>query len=308
MSIVVQNLVKIFGQQKALDDVSFAIQPGEIVGFLGPNGAGKSTTMKILTGYLPPTSGSVAVAGFDVVAKPQQVRQRIGYLPEHNPLYLDMYVHEFLNFIGGIYGLRGYALKERVEQMISLCGLSLEQNKRIESLSKGFRQRVGLAQALLHEPEVLILDEPTTGLDPNQIIEIRQLIKDVSKNKTVIFSTHIMQEVQALCTRAIIINSGTLVADESLDQLVQRKKGATTLIVEFETPVSIDDLKSTEGVRAVVEMEPGVYRISATEGLDVRPALFRFAADRQLSLRGLRQEVDSLETIFKELTQHSQPA
>ena len=221
MSITVKNLTKIYGTKPAVNNISFSVGPGEVVGFLGPNGAGKSTTMKIMTGYLPPTQGMVTVCDHDV-ANLRSVRRSIGYLPEHNPLYLDMYVHEFLHFIGKVYGIHGSELKKKVADTVERCGLTIEQNKKIEMLSKGYRQRVGLAQALLHDPQVLILDEPTTGLDPNQIVEIRQLIKSISVNKTVLFSTHIMQEVQALCHRAIIINKGEVVADDSIDNLLAR--------------------------------------------------------------------------------------
>jgi ABC-2 type transport system ATP-binding protein len=219
MSIKVQNLSKVYGSQKAVNDISFEVQKGEIVGFLGPNGAGKSTTMKIATGYIQATSGSIEVCGFDVQESPMKVRQNIGYLPEHNPLYLDMYVKEFLEFIGGIYGIKGQKIKTRISEVIDLVGLDLEQKKKIGQLSKGYRQRVGLAQALIHDPQVLILDEPTTGLDPNQLTEIRSVIKNIGKEKTVIFSTHIMQEVEAICDRVIIINHGNIVADSSLADL-----------------------------------------------------------------------------------------
>lgn len=221
MSIQVTNLSKIYGAQRAIDNISFNLKPGEIVGFLGPNGAGKSTTMKILTGYLKPTSGNATVSGFDVLTQPMPARKAIGYLPEHNPLYLDMYVKEFLQFSGKLYGIGGTALKTRIGEVISMCGLEAEQHKKIGQLSKGYRQRVGLAQSFLHDPEVLILDEPTTGLDPNQILEIRELIRTAGSNKTVLFSTHIMQEVEALCDRVIIINKGKVVSDSSLDTLRQ---------------------------------------------------------------------------------------
>ncbi|MCE7043933.1 ATP-binding cassette domain-containing protein [Dyadobacter sp. CY312] len=223
MSIQVTNLSKIYGAQRAIDGISFDLKPGEIVGFLGPNGAGKSTTMKILTGYLQPTSGKASVADFDVLEQPMPARRAIGYLPEHNPLYLDMYVREFLQFSGKLYGLGGEVLKQRVNEMVVMCGLEAEKHKKIGQLSKGYRQRVGLAQSFLHNPSVLILDEPTTGLDPNQILEIRDLIRTAGKNKTVLFSTHIMQEVEALCDRVIIINKGKVVSDSSLQDL--RKTG-----------------------------------------------------------------------------------
>lgn len=221
MSIQVTNLTKIYGAQRAIDSISFNLKPGEIVGFLGPNGAGKSTTMKILTGYLKPTSGDAKVSGFDVLTQPMPARKAIGYLPEHNPLYLDMYVKEFLQFSGKLYGIGGAALKARIGEIIAMCGLQAEQHKKIGQLSKGYRQRVGLAQSFLHDPEVLILDEPTTGLDPNQILEIRELIRTAGSNKTVLFSTHIMQEVEALCDRVIIINKGKVVSDSALDTLRQ---------------------------------------------------------------------------------------
>lgn len=219
MSIEIKNLTKKYGTQKAVDDVSFAVQKGEIVGFLGPNGAGKSTTMKIITGYLSATSGTVAVGGFDVADNPMAVRRIIGYLPEHNPLYLEMYVKEFLEFVGKLYELKGALLRQRLSEMVELCGLGAEQNKKIGQLSKGYRQRVGLAQALIHNPAVLILDEATTGLDPNQIVEIRSLIKNVGSDKTVLFSSHIMQEVEAVCNRVVIINQGQIVANRSLNDL-----------------------------------------------------------------------------------------
>lgn len=302
MSLVVKNLLKQYGSQNAVHTISFKVEAGEIVGFLGPNGAGKSTTMKIATGYVPPTSGEVSVAGFDVTQHPLEVKKVTGYLPEHNPLYTDMYVHEYLGFVGKLYGIRGTELKHRVQEMVELCGLTVEQNKKIETLSKGYRQRVGLAQALIHNPKVLILDEPTTGLDPNQILEIRSLIKSISKNKTVIFSTHIMQEVSALCDRVIVINKGELVADDSLSNLIKLQGARISLVVEFEGTVNEQDLAKISGVEGVAKLGKGTFRIQASEGADVRPEIFRFAADRKLSLLGLKQEEGSLENIFRELT------
>jgi ABC-2 type transport system ATP-binding protein len=302
MSLQIRNLTKTYGRQKALNDISFTVKEGEIVGFLGPNGAGKSSTMKIATCYLPPTAGQVWVGGFDVVDQPMKVKQITGYLPEHNPLYLDLYVHEFLFFIGGLYGLTRQNLKKRVGEMIELCGLTQEQNKRIEALSKGYRQRVGLAQALIHDPKVLILDEPTSGLDPNQLVEIRKLIKAISHNKTVIFSTHIMQEVQALCDRVVVINKGEIVADDTLDNLLQQQGSAITIIVEFEGNVSVERLKSIPGVADVYHVEGFKFRVRANGATDLRPEIFRFAADNKLSLIGLKQEESSLENIFRELT------
>ena len=224
MSISIQHLTKIYGTQKAVNDISFEAKKGEIVGFLGPNGAGKSTTMKIVTSYLSATSGQVLINGFDVKTQSMDVRRNIGYLPEHNPLYLEMYVKEFLLFVGNMYGLKGILVNKRIAEMVELCGLSAEQNKKIGQLSKGYRQRVGLAQALIHDPSVLILDEPTTGLDPNQIVEIRNVIKTVGKDKTILFSTHIMQEVEAICDRVIIINRGQIVSDSTLTSLKQNNE------------------------------------------------------------------------------------
>jgi ABC-2 type transport system ATP-binding protein len=233
MSIRIQHLTKVYGTQVAVNDISFEVKQGEILGFLGPNGAGKSTTMKIATCYLPATSGTVEVAGFDIATSPIDVRRNIGYLPEHNPLYLEMYVKEFLEFIGGLYGLKGAALQQSIRNVIELVGLGLEQKKKIGQLSKGYRQRVGLAQALIHNPKVLILDEPTTGLDPNQLVEIRNVIKEVGKEKTVIFSTHIMQEVEAICDRVVLINKGTIVTDSLLSDLQKAGKSMESLFREL---------------------------------------------------------------------------
>ena len=300
MSIQVYQLTKEYGKQKAVDNISFTIQEGEIVGFLGPNGAGKSTTMKVITGFLPPTSGSVIVDGKDVTVNPMYVKQCTGYLGEHNPLYLDMYVHEYLAFVAAIYGISKSSIKERVRSMIDLCGLGVEQNKKIGTLSKGYRQRIGLAQALIHDPKVLVLDEPTSGLDPNQLVEIRKLIKTVSASKTVLFSSHIMQEVQALCERVIVINQGSIVADDKLANLT--RKGNRFLIVEFADDLSEEILKEIQGVTAVKRIDAKKFRISTGSDFDIRPVLVRFAADRNLSLVGLTQEENSLEWVFSQLT------
>ena len=233
MSIKVQHLSKVYGTQKAVDNISFEVNKGEILGFLGPNGAGKSTTMKILTGYIPATEGTAEVNGFNVRTSPIQVKNNIGYLPEHNPLYLDMYVKEFLGFIGSLYGLKGRELEIRIDNTIERVGLGLEKHKKIGQLSKGYRQRVGLAQALIHNPDVLILDEPTTGLDPNQLVEIRDLIKNIGKDKTVIFSTHIMQEVEAICDRVVIINRGKIVVDSTLSNLKKDGKAMEDVFREL---------------------------------------------------------------------------
>lgn len=302
MSLQLKNLTKIYGSQKAVNNISFDIREGEIVGFLGPNGAGKSTTMKIATCFLPPSSGEAWVGGFNVVEKPMEVKRITGYLPEHNPLYLDLYVHEYLSFIGKLYGLRGQNLKYRVNEIVDLCGLNPEQNKKIEALSKGYRQRVGLAQALIHDPKILILDEPTSGLDPNQLVEIRKLIKTISQHKTVVFSTHIMQEVQALCDRVIVINKGEIVADDKLDRILQSHGGGTVILVQFERDVALDQLKSLSGVKDVQPREGSRYKVTSDGTVDVRPEIFRFAADNNLSLIGLKLEENSLENIFRDLT------
>ncbi|GAB3999576.1 gliding motility-associated ABC transporter ATP-binding subunit GldA [Spirosoma daeguense] len=305
MSIRVQNLIKEYNQQLAVDQISLTVQPGEIVGFLGPNGAGKSTTMKIATGYLPPTDGTVDVNGFDVRTNPMDVRRSVGYLPEHNPLYLDLYVKEYLRFAGSLHGLGGSTLQRRITDMIELVGLTREQHKRIGQLSKGYRQRVGLAQALLHNPPVLILDEPTTGLDPNQLVEIRQVIREAGRDKTVLFSTHIMQEVEALCDRVVIINRGKIVADGSLSELRSMSASeGVNVVAEFESDLANPDILMTvPGVERIESIGGGKYRIEASSTTDLRGAIFRLAADQQLTLIGLRQQENSLEGIFKELTQ-----
>lgn len=300
MSLSIHHLTKLFNTQKAVDDISFEIRTGEIAGFLGPNGAGKSTTMKIATTYLPPSQGTVHVGDWEVTEAPMKVKQIIGYLPEHNPLYLDMYVHEYLRFVGGLYGLRGTGLRQRVGTMIDQCGLAQEQHKKIEALSKGYRQRVGLAQALIHDPKVLILDEPTSGLDPNQLIEIRKLIKEISRDKTVIFSTHILQEVQALCDRVIVINKGKLVADDTLKNLLTGRGLGRVIVVEFEKGISREELQTLHGVNFIEVVSETKFRIESAT--DIRPELFRFAAEKNVSLIGLTQEEDSLESIFKSLT------
>ena len=302
MSLKLKNLTKIYGSQKAVNDISFEIEKGEIVGFLGPNGAGKSTTMKIATCYLPPTSGEVWVGGFNVVERPMEVKKITGYLPEHNPLYLDLFVHEYLGFVGKLYGLSGQRLKDRVKEIIDLCGLGPEQNKKIEALSKGYRQRVGLAQALIHDPKILILDEPTSGLDPNQLVEIRKLIKTISQQKTVVFSTHIMQEVQALCDRVIVINKGEIVADDKLANILQTRGNTAVTVVQFEGDVNLAQLRLLPGVREVEPLEDFKYKVLSEGNIDLRPEIFRFAADNNLSLIGLKQEENSLENIFRDLT------
>jgi len=304
MSIRVQNLTKEYGQQRAVDHISLTVQPGEIIGFLGPNGAGKSTTMKITTGYLPPTDGTVEVNGFDVRTQPMDVRRSVGYLPEHNPLYVDLYIKEYLRFAGSLHGLKSRELSQRIADIIELVGLGREQHKRIGQLSKGYRQRVGLAQALLHNPPVLILDEPTTGLDPNQLAEIRQVIRNVGRDKTVLFSTHIMQEVEAICDRVVIINRGQIVADGPLSQLRSASAGGGVVVVaEFEGELTNPELlANVPGVEQAESLGRGQYRITAGPDTDLRGDIFRLAADQNLTLVGLRQQESSLEGLFKELT------
>ncbi|MFT7035169.1 MAG: ABC-2 type transport system ATP-binding protein [Cyclobacteriaceae bacterium] len=301
MSVIVKNLTKIYGNQKAVDDISFTANEGEILGFLGPNGAGKSTTMKIATGFISASSGEVEVAGFDVDNQSLESRKHIGYLAEHNPLYLDMYVHEYLEFSGRSYRLQKKELKEKVRSVVEKCGLSLEQNKKISALSKGYRQRVGLAQALLHDPKVLILDEPTTGLDPNQILEIRKLIKEISKDKTLIFSTHIMQEVQALCDRVIIINKGKIVADKTLKEL-SAESGSKKYRIEFSEEVDLNLVRNIDVVTDIELLETNIYKISTSTEKDIRSQIFKVASENDLPLVGLQEESGSLEDIFHSLT------
>jgi len=296
MSIKVQQLSKVYGEQKALHKVSFEINRPEVVGFLGPNGAGKSTMMKILTTYLNASEGTAEVNGFDVSNKSKLVQQSIGYLPEHNPLYLDMFVREYLNFNAKIYNVD----KARIEAVIQLTGLEVEAHKKIGRLSKGFRQRVGLANALLHDPEVLILDEPTTGLDPNQLIEIRNLIKSIGKEKTVFLSTHIMQEVEAICDRVIIINKGEIVADKKLSEL--REGQDQVVIVEFDYRVEDAFLLKLPKVKNVLNTHDFVYEITFSSQEDMRSYVFDFAHDNELKILQLNQKNASLESLFKELT------
>lgn len=296
MSIEVTEVSKFFGDQSALNKVSFKVEKPEIVGFLGPNGAGKSTMMKILTTYIHPTSGMAKVNGYDIVADKQKVQQSVGYLPEHNPLYLDLYIKEYLTFNAQIYKVS----KQRIEEVIALTGLSAEIHKKIGQLSKGYRQRVGLANALLHNPEVLILDEPTTGLDPNQLTEIRQLIKTIGKTKTVFLSTHIMQEVEAMCDRVIIINKGEIVANKKLEALRESKE--QTVVVEFDYRVEDAFLLKLPKVERVVNTYDFVYEITFKTQKDMRSSVFDFAHDNQLKILQLNQKNASLESLFRELT------
>lgn len=300
MSIVVKNLTKMYGSQRALDDISFEIQSGEVVGFLGPNGAGKSTTMKILTCFIPPTSGSAFVNGLDVTQESFNVKKDIGYLPEHNPLYLDMYVKEYLMFIAGIHKLQNK--KKSVEQMIETVGLQVEQHKKIGALSKGYRQRVGLAQAMIHDPKVLILDEPTSGLDPNQLEDIRNLIKKIGKEKTVMLSTHIMQEVEAICSRIIIINKGHIVANDQASVLQQSNVEKQVVFVEFEKPVSKSQLTKISQVSNAREVAPNTWIVESSSEEDIRPLISKFAVENQNLVLTLRKEKQTLEEVFKKFT------
>lgn len=299
MSVAVTNLTKQYGSQLAVNELSFEAKQGEILGFLGPNGAGKTTTMKIITTYIPQTSGTVTVCGHDVSEDPMAVRQSIGYLPEHNPLYKEMYVREYLHFIAGVHKIANPS--QRIEEMIEMTGLGREQNKLIGTLSKGYRQRVGLAQAMLHDPEVLILDEPTSGLDPNQLVDIRALIKRIGEEKTVIFSTHIMQEVQAICDRVLIINRGQLVANDPIDRLQSRLAGEAIVTVEFKQKVDQKRLLSITGVKAVKPLGKR-WQLISDKDRDIREAVFSFAVTNQLSLLELHKEEISVEDVFRRLT------
>ncbi len=299
MSISVSNISKSYNDQKALNTISFDVKQGEIVGFLGPNGAGKSTMMKILTTYIDPSEGNASVNGFDTNDQPIEVKKSVGYLPEHNPLYLEMYVREYLLFNAQVYNVS----KSRIEEVIELTGLTPEANKKIEQLSKGYRQRVGLACALLHDPQVLILDEPTTGLDPNQLVEIRELIKSIGKEKTVFLSTHIMQEVEAMCDRVIIINNGNIVADKNLDSLID--KNEQIIEVEFDYRVEEVFLLKLSNVKDVKNIHGFVYQITFDTDIDMRSSVFDFAHDNELKILQLSRKNKNLESLFRELTQSS---
>ena len=304
MSIVIEQLTKFYGAQKALDSISFTAARGEILGLLGPNGAGKSTTMKIATGYLIPNEGKVQVAGIDVLAKPIEAKKRIGYLPEHNPLYLDMYVREFLDFAGSIYKIPTADKVKKIDELIEITGLTAERKKKIGQLSKGYRQRVGLAQALIHDPEVLILDEPTTGLDPNQIVEIRNLITRIGKSKTVILSTHIMQEVRAICDRAVIINRGKIVADQRVEDLGNSLNANPVLRLKFKERYDSQWIKLLDGVATVKTGGEKELHVTITAGLEeeIQARIFTEAASRGQILLGIEMQETSLETVFQELT------
>lgn len=298
MSIEVKNLYKYYGEQAAVFDISFSVKKGEIVGFLGPNGAGKSTTMKIMTGFIPASSGEIHICGMKVDVENLKTRQIIGYLPENNPLYTEMYVREYLEFIGRIYKIKN--LKHRVSEMIQTLGLELEQNKKIGSLSKGYRQRVGLAQAIIHDPQVLILDEPTSGLDPNQLVEIRELIRKIGKEKTVILSTHIMQEVEAICDRIVIISKGKIVANDKASVLQDETKHQT-VYVEFDKNVSKSQLLKIPTIQKV-EAVNNAWLIESTADLDLRKEIAQFSQKNEWLILTLKIEKKSLEEVFKDLT------
>ena len=301
MSIEVRNLLKEYGEQKAVNNISFKVDKGEIVGFLGPNGAGKSTTMKIITGYLPQTGGSAFVCGINVSNEPLEIKKKIGYLPEANPLYYDLYVKEYLGFIAEIHQLNGKT-KQQVDDVIQLTGLLPECKKKIGQLSKGYKQRVGLAAALIHHPEVLILDEPTSGLDPNQIIEIREVIKKQGQDKTVLFSTHILQEVEAICDRVVIINKGEIVADDKLSSLQKAGKEQQSVSVEFKEPVELKWLKELTGVAAVKNTQYSMFNIQCVNAEIIKKQLLQLAIDKNLNIVSLQNESHRLEDIFRNLT------
>lgn len=301
MSIVIHNLTKLYGQQKAIDDISFSIKAGEVVGFLGPNGAGKSTTMKILSGYIPQTTGTAEVMGIDVAANPLAAKSKIGYLPELNPLYDDMYIVEYLQFNADIYRLRN--AKEEIERVIEKTGLTIERRKKIGQLSKGYRQRVGIAQALLNNPEVLILDEPTNGLDPNQMGEIRRLIANLSEDKTILLSTHIMQEVEAMCSRVIIINKGRIVADDSVENVKkQLSNGGKEVYIKFRDTINMEKMAELNAIQSVVEDGQNGFVVTAKKEVDLASILFQFAIDSDTVIAEQREREETLESVFQQLT------
>ncbi len=301
MSIVVKNITKRYGAQLALDSVSFNIKPGEIVGLLGPNGAGKSTLMKIITCFIPPTSGDVSVYGHDIREESLEIRKKVGYLPENNPLYTEMYIRECLKFIAGLHNL-GDKAHQRINEIMQLTGLDSERKKKIGALSKVYKQRVGLAMALVHDPEVLILDEPTSGLDPNQLVEIRNLIVEIGKQKTIILSTHIMQEVEAVCNRAIIINKGKIVADDSPKNLLHNLGNTDRVIAGFDKNVDLKLLQQIKGVRKVTPIENMTWLFESEKDHDVRQEIFKFAVDHNLTVLSMQKEESTLENVFLKLT------
>ena len=300
MSIEVKNLLKVYGEQKAVNDISFKVGKGEIVGFLGPNGAGKSTTMKIITGYLEKTSGEAYVCGMNVADQPLETKKKIGYLPELNALYYDMYVREYLSFVAEIHQIE--SRKAKIESVIELTGLTVESQKKIGQLSKGYKQRVGLAAALIHDPEVLILDEPTSGLDPNQIIEIREVIKKQGKDKTVLFSSHILQEVEAICDRVIIINKGELVADDKLSNLRQHSSSSNTVKVSFKESIEKNWLEQLSAAKSVNKIDPNNWQLATDNPEQLRKQIFELSLQHNLNIVSLQSDSQSLEDVFRSLT------
>ena len=300
MSIKVEGVTKVYGNQKALDNVSFEVKKGEVVGFLGPNGAGKSTMMKIVSCFIPPTSGKVTVGGFDILEESMKVREMVGYLPESNPLYYDMYVKEYLDFVCGLYGIKGDR-SARIAEMIEVTGLEREQHKQIGQLSKGYKQRVGIAQAIIHDPEILILDEPTSGLDPNQLVEIRELIRTLGKDKTIMFSSHIMQEVEAVCDRIIIIDKGHIVKDDKVGGDGFEEK-SQSVIVEFDEEVSNSELSKIAGILQVESIAPSTYRLVSNSGGDLRKSISEWARSKDRLILALQFEDRKLEDVFRKHT------
>ena len=301
MSVVVEQLSKVYGNQRAVDELTFEVKKGQVVGFLGPNGAGKSTTMKMLTTYISPSSGSAQVAGYDIAADALEVRKQVGYLPEHNPLYTEMYVKEYLYFMADLNGLSKEG-RTRSNEMIERTGLGPEQHKRIGQLSKGYRQRVGLAQAMIHNPEVLILDEPTSGLDPNQVLEIRNLIREFGSERTIILSTHIMQEVEAMCDRVLIINKGKLVADEPISEIKKKFTGTSGLRIGFRDAVALEDLQKLNGVEKVIGINERSFEIYGPDDVKLREVLFEFGVSSKNVILEQSTVQQSLEDVFRILT------
>jgi ABC-2 type transport system ATP-binding protein len=301
MSIKVEQLSKVFGEQQAVNHISFEIGSGSIVGFLGPNGAGKSTTMKMLSTYITPTSGKALVCGYDVIEKSMEVRRQVGYLPESNPLYYDMYVREYLEFAAGVHQL-GNRKKSRIDEMIAMTGLQKEVKKKIGALSKGYKQRVGLAQAMIHDPKVLILDEPTSGLDPNQIMDIRDLIINLGKEKTVLLSTHIMQEVQAMCSRVIIINNGNIVADDAIGNIQSSEKASAGLLVEFDGAINEADLNTLSQIKALKNVEQHRWILETNQPEILRKELMAWSLKNDIGILSLQNSGQSLEDAFRDLT------
>lgn len=305
MSVKIEHITKRYDTQLALNDVSFTIDKGEVVGLLGPNGAGKSTLMKIISCFIPQTSGVASVEGFDVVENPMEVRRLVGYLPEHNPLYLDMYVREYLEFVAGIHQLKGQKAKSRIDDMIEITGLAPEVHKKISALSKGYRQRIGLAQAMMHNPSVLILDEPTSGLDPNQLVDIRNLITDLGKEKTVLLSTHIMQEVEAMCQRVVIINKGVVVANDATDNIKQVAAN-NVIVVEFEHKLPQDFMSQLPQLRSARPIGANRWILEpVSDDVDIRPQLMRWAVDNNIIIKTMQREEISMEEAFQKLTRES---